>query len=393
MTRQLLIAGGGMGGLAAAIGARAAGWEARLYEQATQFGEAGAGLQLGPNATSILREWGLLPALEAVAAFPQSLRVQSADTGEALGCLALGDFARRYGAPYATVHRADLHAVLLQGARGAGTQLVLGSKVVAAGDGPEGVRVETADGTRGEGDALVGADGVWSRVRAHVWSDPPARATNHVAYRGVLRQTDLPASLRSQDVRAWLGPKLHAVAYPVRRGELLNVVTIVEGQAPGEAAGWDRPADAQVLHTATRGACGALKELLQASSAWWSWVLHDRDPVHGAHEMARGRIALLGDAAHPMRPYLAQGAAMAIEDARELQRVLALVRDGLADVPTALRRYALNRWQRCAGVQRRSRRNGWIFHLDGPMRLARDAAMRIGGERLLDVPWLYAPRA
>ena len=381
-----------MGGLAAAIAARAAGWEARLYEQAAQFGEAGAGLQLGPNATGVLREWGLLPALEAVAAFPGSLRVQAADSGELLGRLSLADFPRRYGAPYATVHRADLHGVLLQGARSAGAQLVLGAKLVDAADLAEGVRLDTADGLHGEGDALVGADGVWSRVRGHVWSDAPAQPTDHVAYRGVLRQADLPAALRSQEVRAWLGPRLHAVAYPVRRGELLNVVTIVAGHVTGEAAGWDRPADTQVLHAATQGACGALKDLLHASSSWWSWVLHDREPVHGPHEMARGRIALLGDAAHPMRPYLAQGAAMAIEDAHELQRSLGLVRDGLADIPTALRRYALNRWQRCARVQRRSRRNGWIFHLDGPMRLARDLAMRIGGERVLDVPWLYAAR-
>jgi salicylate hydroxylase len=393
MTRQLLIAGGGMGGLAAAIAARRSGWEARLYEQAARFGEAGAGLQLGPNATSILREWGLLGALEQVAAFPGALCVHDARSGRTLGRLALSDFPSRYGAPYATVHRADLHALLLNGARSAGAHLVLEAKAIDACEVEGGVRVSMADGTHGEGDALVGADGVWSRVRGHVWSDAPAQPTDHVAYRGVLRQADLPAHLRSHEVRAWLGPRLHAVAYPVRRGELLNVVTIVEGHSAGEAAGWDRPADAHALHVATRNACAGLRDLLNASASWWSWVLHDREPLHGPHEMARGRIALMGDAAHPLRPYLAQGAAMAIEDARELQRSLALVTDGLADTPTALHRYALNRWERCARVQRRSRRNGWIFHLDGPMRLARDLSMRIGGERVLDLPWLYGRAA
>jgi salicylate hydroxylase len=210
----------------------------------------------------------------------------------------------------------------------------------------------------------------------------------HLAYRALVRQADLPAALRSQQVTAWLGPKLHVVAYPVRGGEWLNVVAIVHGHVQGSLEDWDHGANAADLQAALSHTCTSLRELIAAVPAWRLWVLCDRAPLGGVEQMARGHVALLGDAAHPMRPYLAQGAGMAIEDAAELGRQLGLV-DGVLDVPTLLQRYALNRWQRNARVQARSIRNGEIFHLEGPMAWARDASMRLLGERLLDVPWLY----
>lgn len=388
MTRELLVAGGGIAGLAAARAARRAGWEARLFEQAPAFSEVGAGLQLGPNATRLLREWGLLddPRLRPFA--PPGLRVHDAGSGRELGWLSLGrDAEARYGAPYLTVHRADLHAALLQAATAAGVRLHAGERIAAAQVDGEAVLARTGAGMQVEADALAVADGVWSGLRQHLLRDGPAPATGHVAFRAMLPSSDVPASLRSDDVQAWLGPRMHLVRYPVRAGEALNVVAFVEGQAAGQ--GWDQAAPAGVLESVAGGLCRELRALLDAVPQWRSWPVHDRAPLQGAHQMAVGRAALLGDAAHPMRPYLAQGAGMALEDAAELQRVLVACDGRVIDVPTALQRFALNRWERCARVQSRSRRNGAIFHATGLVRLGRDLAMRAGGEATLDLPWLY----
>ena len=393
MTQQLLVAGGGMGGLAAAIAAAQAGWRPHLFEQAAAFSEAGAGLQLGPNATRRLQAWGLSEELERVGAFPLGLRVRSACDAKHLASMTLGkQFVLRYGAPYVTLHRADLHRLLRHRAEGLGAQLNLDSRITAVSETANGVAVDMTSGLRAEGAALAGADGLWSTVREQVGPGPtPPRPTGHVAYRALLKQQDLPARLRSDDVTVWLGPRLHAVTYPVRRGEWLNAVAIVEGESQGSARNWDLPAAAADLLRSLEGAraCSELKELVNAAPWWRMWVLHDRAPMSAASDMARGRVALLGDAAHPMRPYFAQGAGMAIEDADELGRCLSLVREGAAQVPAALSLYAANRWSRNARVQRRSERNGRIFHATGPMRLGRDLALKMLGERLLDSNWLY----
>jgi salicylate hydroxylase len=390
MTREVLVAGGGIGGLAAALAARRAGWEARVLEQAAAFSEVGAGLQLGPNATRILEEWGLLPALEAVAWRPDQVRVRDAVDGRELAKLALGDaIAARYGSPYLTVHRADLQGILLAAAEAAGARLHTGSRVRDVRNEADDVVARLADGRMLAADALVAADGVWSTVREQVVQDGPAMPTGHLAFRALAPLAELPAALRTRDVTAWLGPHMHLVAYPVRSGEALNVACFVQGSRAGEAEGWDHAAQRAELDAALGPVCGALRELVQAMPAWRLWVLHDRAPVRCAQAMACDRIALLGDAAHPMLPYLAQGAAMAIEDARELQRVFTAVADRVLDVKEALGRYALSRWQRVAQVQRRARRNGVIFHADGALRAARNVALRTAGERLLDQPWLY----
>lgn len=391
MTRQVLIAGGGIGGLAAALAASRAGWEVRLYEQAGAFAELGAGLQLGPNATRILLGWGLGSALEAVAAFPESLRVCRAQDGREVGRLPLGERSRkRYGAPYATVHRADLHALLLSGAEGRSTiHLNLNARADGFLDTPEGVQLSLLDGHRVEGDALIGADGLWSALRPQALGDDAPGLTGHLAYRTLLRQADLPAALRSQNVQVWLGPRMHAVAYPVRSGALLNFVVFVEGPVPEGLNDWDHSALAEDVQSAVARQCEALRSLVEAAPSWRLWALSDRPPLQGPDQMAAGRLALLGDAAHPMLPYLAQGAGMAIEDAAELGRCLAPVSKASSDVPLALRRYAVQRWQRNARVQARARRNSEIFHATGMMRFGRDVSMRLLGARLLDMPWLY----
>jgi salicylate hydroxylase len=391
VTCELLVAGGGIAGLAAAVGARRAGWEVRLFEQAAEFSEVGAGIQLGPNATRILREWELLQGyLLEQAVAPPRLRVRDGVDGAELGVLPLGsDIERRYGAPYLAVHRADLHTALLAAARDAGTRLHPDARVLGVVQHTDAVALQTARSRGVEGDALLAADGVWSGLRSLVVDDGPPLSTGHLAYRGLVSQADLPASLRSEEVTVWLAPRMHLVTYPLRGGTCLNAVCVVQGTQPGDPRDWDHAASQAQLATALGPVCTAVRDQVAAMPSWRLWVLHARPPVGSADQMARGRIALAGDAAHPMRPYLAQGAAMAIEDARELQRVLASADGHVMDVPTALRRYALNRWERAARVQERSQRNGTVFHATGPLRLARNAAMRTLGTRLLDQPWLY----
>lgn len=379
-----------MGGLAAAVACRRAGWEARLYEQAAQFSEVGAGIQLGPNATRILSAWGLEGVVARVAAVPRQLRVRSAADGADLGQLRLGaTMAERYGAPYLTIHRADLQSLLKDAAGQAGVRLNLKSRVSGVRAVGDAVRLRINDDHEVEGDAIIGADGLWSAIRTQVFADGSPQPSGHLAYRTLAIQQELPQSLRSHDVTVWLGPRLHLVSYPVRAGELLNVVAIVEGQSSGAAHDWDQAGALKDLYLAMGPMCQALQDLVRAMPAWRLWSLNARPLVASADEMARGRVALLGDAAHPMLPYLAQGAGMAIEDAAELARTLAMAGDAAIDVPTALRRYALNRWQRCAQVQGRAQRNGRIFHATGMLRRARDMSMRLLGERLLDQPWLY----
>lgn len=390
MHTDVLIAGGGIGGLAAGLACSRVGCHVRLYERANSFAEVGAGIQMGPNVVRLLQGWQLEAALRQVAAFPDRLQVRHALSGAELGVLRLGrSMVQRYGAPYATIHRADLQQMLLQALQQRDAVWLHTGKTVHRYVETNGaIGLSLSDGLDVEGDALIAADGLWSRIRQQLLGDGAPRVTGHLAYRALLPQASLPAALRSQQVTAWLGPKLHVVQYPVRGGEWLNVVAIVHGHVQGSLEDWDHGANAADLQAALAPACPALRDLIAAVPAWRLWVLCDRPPVSAAEQMARGHVALLGDAAHPMRPYLAQGAGMAIEDAAELARQVALV-DGVLDVPTLLRRYALNRWQRNARVQARSIRNGEIFHQEGPRAWLRDASLRLLGERLLDVPWLY----
>ncbi|MFZ4480110.1 MAG: FAD-dependent monooxygenase [Rhodoferax sp.] len=387
MEKRVLIIGGGIGGLAAALACSRAGAGVELFESAREFNEVGAGIQLGPNVVSILQRWGLERALGAVAAFPDRLQVRSAVSGHALGGLRLGARAiERYGARYATIHRADLHAMLLSELRQTdAVRLSLGSEVVAFEQHDSGVALQLASGLQASADLLLGADGLWSRVRQQLLNDGTPVATGHLAYRALVPQSSLPERLRSQSITAWLGPQLHVVQYPVRGGDWLNVVAVVHGHMLGDIEYWDHGANVVKLHRSMAQVCAPLHDLVHAIERWRLWGLSIRPPMRGPGEFGNGRVALLGDAAHPMLPYLAQGAGMAIEDAQALGQLLA----GDLAPPEALRQYAQARWQRNARVQARAIRNGQIFHAAGLMRWGRDAAMKLLGERLLAMDWLY----
>ena len=395
MNVHLLIAGGGIGALAAGLAACRAGCSVQLFEQAQEFSEVGAGLQLGPNASRILQAWGLGDGLEGVAAFPQCIVARSSASGRELARLPLGRQAiERYGAPYATLHRRDLHALLLQALQGqSGAQLHLGRSVAGFRESAEAVQLECADGSAVEGDALIGADGLWSRVREQLLGDGQPQPSSHLAYRTLIPREDLPAALRANEVSVWLGPRQHVVAYPVRGGALLNLVVIVQGTAGQPMQGWDDVGLEADVQQALSTCCSSLQDLARAAPSWGRWTLFDRSPVSAAKQMAHARVALLGDAAHPMRPFLAQGAAMALEDADTLGQFLKHLPDPQRHLPAALTQYAQQRWQRTARVQAQSRRNGQVFHLDGPLRLGRDVALRALGARLMDLPWLYGHRA
>jgi salicylate hydroxylase len=395
MDTKVAVVGGGIGGVAAALACTRAGAQVQLLERAPVFGEVGAGVQLGPNVVRVLQGWGLRDALGAVASFPGQLEVRNALSARLLGVLPLGrEMVARYGAAYVTVARADLHRLLLGAVQRSGSaQLLLDRTVNTVSQTDLAVQVHTLPTAIRkaevlQADVLVGADG---RVRAAVVQDGAPRATGHLAYRAMVRQMDLPAGLRSHVVTAWLGPHFHVVQYPVCAGEYLNIVAIVQGSGPSALhkglPDWNHGANAAELRVMLANAGGALLDLINAIGQWHLWPVHDRTPMHSAAEHAKGRIALLGDAAHPMRPYLAQGAGMAIEDAANLARVLSLPH---FDIPQALSSYASQRYMRNARVQARAVRNGEIFHATGFTRIARDLALKVLGRRLLDLPWLYS---
>ena len=390
----MIIVGGGIGGLAAALACGQAGARPQVLERAATFSEVGAGIQMGPNVTRTLHAWGLAQDLKEIGFVPRKLDAKDTQTGQIIGTLRLGQRSLdTYGAPYFTVHRADLHRVLLKKITSSGqAELRLDSEVQGLQQNADGIQFSGTNlpATLTElfkSAAMVGADGLWSKTRQFVVPPTAPRVTGLLAYRALVPMQSIPEKLRLQDVNVWVGPRVHAVFYPVKCGEFLNLVVVVQGPPPASLDDWDHAGNKQDLEAAMGPIHANLRNMLAAVPAWRLWPLCDRPPIKGPHEMAKGRIALLGDAAHPMRPFLAQGAGMAIEDAAELAKSWARADLQIED---RLQMYAQARWARNAKVQQRSIRNGQIFHLQGPLRWGRNAAMKLMGEPLMDVPWLYA---
>ncbi len=394
---KVLIAGGGIGGVSTALAFARENVDIELFESSAKFSEFGAGIQLSPNVVKILYGWGLQDALNDIAAFPDRLQFRSAMSGAELGVLRLGtEILKRYGAPYITVARTDIHDLLLSAVQDhCGNRLNLNCTVMAFEPSDVGIQVKLSCDQVDNGVMLVGADGAWSHIRQQLLADGVPKPTGHLAYRALVSQARLPIHLRSTQITVWLGPHMHVVQYPVHRSEFLNLVAIVQGHLHGDLSYWDHSGNTAEIQQRLSATCKPLHDLIRAVPNWRLWALNIRPPMKSANEHAKGRVALVGDAAHPMLPYLAQGAGMAIEDAAVLVRVL---KQGGAlasccgrevDVPALLHQYAEQRFRRNAKVQARAIRNGNIYHATGLMRLGRDLAMRVLGEGLLDQPWLY----
>lgn len=366
---EVIVVGAGLGGLALALALARAGIDSTVVEQAPAFGEVGAGVQLSPNATRALFSLGLEAQARAIAATPEAAEVRDHRSGRLLLRNPLGEAAMaRWGAPYWQAHRADLHAVLLAAAQAAGrTRFRLGASVAAV----EGASVVLGDGERLTGDAVVGCDGVRSVVRQSLWGEGAAHFTGEVAWRAVVPVERLPAGLIRPIAAVWTGGGRHFVHYPVRGGALINFIAITE-EADWRVESWSEPGDKAALAAAFSGWPPSVRALIGGADSVLRWALYGRPPLE---RWSKGAVTLLGDAAHPMLPFLAQGAGMAIEDAVVLARCL---QDG-EGVEASLARYEAARRARTAKVQAWSRRNATLFHLP-----AAAAAAAFGAASLLD---------
>lgn len=388
---SIAVVGAGIGGLTAALTLARRGHAVTLIERRTGFSEIGAGLQLSPNANRVLTHLGLGPALRRVVTEPQRVVVRSIGSGREIGQVALGPFMReRFGAPYWVVHRADLQTILLDAVRSeSSVRLIVGRTVEDVTDATDRVNLTfvSASGAREAMafDAVIGADGVWSRTRQALGDSRPPIYRGHVAWRATFDRSQTPAPLAGDETGLWLGPRGHVVHYPIAGGRLLNVVAIEKSRQPVE--GWAAPGDGQALLARYASAAPVLRELLSRPGQWLRWSLFD----HPVRHLAKGRIALLGDAAHPVLPFLAQGAALAIEEAATLG---ALLGPDTEAVPQALASYEGQRLDRSRRVQTAARRNGQVYHAGGPIAFARNLVMkRIGPEGLTErYAWLYGFR-
>jgi salicylate hydroxylase len=371
---EVLIAGGGIGGLTTALCLAQRGHEVAVFEQAPEFGEVGAGIQLSPNCSRVLHHLGLEEALRSSAFLPQATQFRDWRTGRVVAETPLGAaVVEQYGAPYYHMHRGDLLAALVEAARQVSNiSLRTDARVEAMEQGDRGVKI-TAGGDVHEGDLLVGADGIHSVVRAALWGAEKPRFTGNVAWRGLVPVDRLPAGLVRPMSTAWWGPHKHFVHYYVRSGTLVNCVCVVEKEG-WEVESWTERGDFDELKADFAGWHSDIQQLIDnlERDSLFKWALHDRAPMG---RWGDGRVTLLGDACHPTLPFMAQGAAMAIEDAAVLAGCVALGEE----IPECLQRYEDLRRERTARIQNGSRRNATLFHLTGVKAWMRNRAARRAG--------------
>ena len=381
----ILISGGGIGGLITGYALARQGFPVRLFEQSPEFREVGAGIQLGPNIFRVLEKIGLKDAVLADAHRPPAQEMRDALTGKLIVRIPLEEaFFQRFGEPYAVTHRADIHGTFLRACQNSNlVTLETSRRVDSFEDTGKGVTVTLENGQKAEGRALIGCDGMWSKIRERIVGDGKPRVSGHIAYRAVLKREDVPKDLWRPEVVLWAGPRTHLVHYPLRRGELYNLVAVFHSDHYEE--GWNAEGSKDVLWQHFKGQRPEVLRMLERIETWRMWVLCDREPVKN---WTLGRVTLLGDAAHPMLQYLAQGACMATEDAVLLAEKARAQPD---DLPAAFNAYTQDRYLRTARVQIMARVYGDFYHARGVTAELRDITLsgRTPQQSYDGIAWLY----
>ena len=385
---HVLIAGGGIGGLTTALCLAKRGCRVSVFEQASEFSEVGAGIQLSPNCSRVLHDLGLEEQLRKKAFLPEGSQFRHWRTGEVISESVLGETAlKKYGMPYYHIHRGDLLKILVDATKNSSEiELHVNASVASfheertARNG--GVTMQVGD-THHEGDLLIGADGIRSVVRAGLWGEQNPRYTGNVAWRAMVPVARLPKGLIRPMSTAWWGPRKHFVHYYVRRGDFVNCVCVVE-KAGWDVESWTEPGDYAELKSDFAGWHSDIHQLIDNADrdSLFKWALYDRPPMR---HWGQGRVTLLGDACHPTLPFMAQGAAMAIEDAAVIVGCLA----SNDDIAASLQHYEALRRGRTASIQNGSRRNATVFHLSGVKAWLRNRAARSAGNHTMDKLYRY----
>jgi 2-polyprenyl-6-methoxyphenol hydroxylase-like FAD-dependent oxidoreductase len=383
---RIIIVGGGIGGLAAALASAAGGHEVVVLERAAEFGEVGAGIQIAPNGLHALARLGLGEVVHTIAVQMDELRMMNGVTGRLVARVPLtAEYQRRFGAPYLVVHRAELHRLLLDACAASPAIELRGGAGVVGYQQSDGVVARLTNGSVVRGDALIGADGVHSAVRAQLVGDGEPRVAGITVYRAIVPIEQVPNDLRLlSSVTWWTGPGCHLVHYPIGGGRLLNLAPSKETGATTVIAGV--PVSGEQVRAELSSLCATAQRLLNLTDDWKTWTLIDRDPVD---QWADGRVVLLGDAAHPMLHYLAQGACQALEDAVVLGNLLA--GQPATAFPELFMQYCAERRNHTARLQRMARESVRLWHPTGAAADARDAAMSaMSANELHDhLAWLH----